>query len=89
MPIEHRSGMNGVLGDVSLVTGKIEINFLRMAMLVSGLKMELRGMRLARGRSCFAIIKQEYGLKGNKEKVLEQFEALVTNEKSKCQHTEA
>ena len=32
-----------------------------------------KGMKLTRGPSCFTIAKREFGFKGNKQKVYEQF----------------
>jgi len=51
----------------------------RLITLYHGLKLEATtGMRLTRGRSCYAIVKEEFGLKGNKAKVYEAFGALLT-----------
>jgi len=52
------------------------IDQFRMRALRSALKMEIFGMK-RRGQSAYSIIKQEFGLKGNKQKVLEQFEKLI------------
>jgi hypothetical protein len=52
------------------------IDQFRMRALRSALKMEIFGMK-RRGQSAYSIIKQEFGLKGNKQKVLEQFEKLT------------
>lgn len=61
----------------TVITGE-NINKFRAAMLLKGLEVELRGMRLtSRAPSCYSIIKREYGLKGNKQKVYEQFKALL------------
>lgn len=43
----------------------------------SGLQLEVKGMRLTRGLSCYKMIKDTFGLKGNKQKVLDQFEDLL------------
>jgi len=43
----------------------------------SGLQLEVKGMRLTRGLSCYKMIKDRFGLKGNKQKVLDQFEDLL------------
>lgn len=48
----------------------------RLLALRGALKLEIMGMR-RRGRSAYAIIKEEFGLKGNKQRVLEQYEALL------------
>lgn len=51
----------------------------RMLTLRRGLILEINtGLKLSRGRSCYAIIKSEYGLRGNKANVLAQFEAILT-----------
>jgi uncharacterized protein (DUF2141 family) len=38
----------------------------------SGLKLEIAGMKRSRGRSCYTIVKDEFGFKGSRQKVLEQ-----------------
>lgn len=55
------------------------INAYRNQVLLRGLQAEVRGMKLTRGRSCYAVIKEEFGLKGNKQKVLDQFTKLLQN----------
>jgi len=54
-----------------------QIDGARMLVLRSGLKVELIGMRLTRGRTCYSMIKEEFNLKGNKEKVLKDFEEIL------------
>lgn len=49
----------------------------RQKVLLKGLEAELRGMKLSRGRSCYSVIKEEYNLKGNKQKVYDQFKQLL------------
>ena len=41
------------------------------------LKLEIKGMKHSSGRSVYAHIKKTYGLRGNKERVLEQFSELI------------
>lgn len=53
-----------------------QIDLYRERVLLKGLKLELIGMKLSRGQSCYSIIKKEYGLKGNKQVVYDQFKAL-------------
>ena len=55
------------------------INAYRNQVLLRGLQAEVRGMKLTRGRSCYAVIKEQFGLKGNKKKVLYQFTKLLQN----------
>ena len=42
----------------------------------AALKLEIFGLK-RRGRSAYAIIKQEYGLKGSKQSVFNQMEKIV------------
>jgi len=82
MPIIHNKG-----GSTSIV-GKTSINFFRLVTLLSGLRFEIKtgGMKLCRGPSCYAIIKREFGFKGNKEKVLAQFSDYVDAMRTQVEH---
>lgn len=71
-----------------LLTGEA-VDFYRMATLLNGLKLEMKGLRLtAKAPTCYSIIKKEYGFKGNRQKVLEQFEAYFNVMKSKVAHVD-
>jgi len=50
----------------------------RLLTLRTGLGLELQGLRMSRGRTCYSIIKNEFNLKGNKQKVYDQFTDIVT-----------
>ena len=52
------------------------IDRFRLVALKSALKLETLGMK-RRGQSAYSIVKQELGLKGNKESVLKQLEAKI------------
>ena len=52
----------------------------RLRSLRGALKLEIAGMK-RRGRSVYSIIKEEFGFKGNKRRVLKQLEAKL-NESS-------
>ena len=57
---------------------KNSVNLYRMMTLQQGLAMEMKGMRLTRkAPTCYSIIKREYGLKGNRKRVFDQFSELV------------
>ena len=59
-----------------VVTGKAGMEGYRFAHLMTGLKGEMRGMRLtSKGSTCYSMLKNMYGFKGNKAKVLAQAEA--------------
>ena len=46
------------------------------------LKLEIYGMK-TRGRSAYVLIKEMYGLKGSKQRVLEQFTKIIEDIKIK------
>lgn len=53
------------------------INHFRQRALLSALKLEMIGLKRSRRPSAYSIIKKEHGLKGNKQKVCEQFERIL------------
>lgn len=55
-----------------------QIAVARMLTLRKGLQLEIKGMRHS-GRSCYSIIKRDFGLTGTRAKVLEQFEQMIPN----------
>jgi len=57
-----------------------DIDSYRLKTLLSALKLETLGMK-RRGKSVYSIIKQEFNLKGNKQKVYNQFKNIVQNYK--------
>jgi len=76
MPIENANGS-------FMITGK-GIDIYKLLALRSALSLECEGISIRRGFSAFAIVKKEYGLKGNKKKVFEQFDAIV--EKARAEY---
>ena len=58
-----------------------QINEFRNRTLLIGLETEIKfnGMQLTRGRSCYARIKSQFGFKGNKQKVYDQFKECIEN----------
>ena len=76
-------------GGVSIV-GKESVNRLRMTTLLRGIILESEtGMQLTRGRSCYAMIKEEYNLKGNKKNIAKQFTKIVRDQLDKAKATSA
>jgi hypothetical protein len=46
--------------------------------LESALRLEVKtGMKMSSGRTAYSIVKDRYGLKGSKQRVLEQFNQIV------------
>jgi len=58
------------------ITGA-HIPLYRLMVMASGLKLEIKGIRRSRGRTCYALAKSEFGFKGNKVKVLAQLQAYI------------
>ncbi len=59
-----------------IITGD-QIPLARLITLKHGLKLEMKGMRVSRGRTCYSIIKDELGLRGNRQRVLDQLEEML------------
>ncbi len=53
-----------------------QIDAFRLRALRGALKLEILGMR-RKGRSVYSIVKEEFGFKGNKVKVLQQLEGHI------------
>lgn len=60
---------------MTIVTGP-HIPAARVLVLRSALRLECKGLK-RRGRSAYAIVKQEFGFKGSKERVLEQLNQWI------------
>ena len=57
-----------------LITGKDNIERYRLFAMKTMLQLEIStGMKVVRGQTAYARIKNEFNLKGNKQKVLDQF----------------
>ena len=62
--------------EVRVLTAQDDILDYRTKVLLSGLKLELLGMK-RRGPSCYKMVKVKYGLKGSKQKVYDQFKEML------------
>ena len=60
-------------------TQKIELY--QMLVLRSALKLEIKGIRMSRGRTAQSAIKQMFNLKGNRQKVLDTFNEIIETTK--------
>lgn len=61
---------------MTAITGQDNVNKVRLLALRSALKLEVLGMG-RRGQSVYSIIKQEFNIKGSKQKVYDQFNEFV------------
>lgn len=70
-------------GTVAMI-GKEAVNVYRLITILQGMKFELRtGMKLTnKAPSCFTIARREFGIRGNKAKLIEQMEEIVAQAKS-------
>lgn len=58
----------------SISMGPDGVKLYRLLTIKSGMELEFKGIRLTRkAPSCFTIVRREFGLKGNKRKLYEQF----------------
>ncbi len=65
--------------EATAITGKLNIAKYRVFTLRGALQLEMKGMH-RRGQSAYAIIKEEFGFKGSKQKVLTQLNALIKDD---------
>jgi hypothetical protein len=65
-----------MLNKSTLIQGKTNINNYRMVALLKGLKLELLGIRVKAGVSCYKILKDEFNLKGSRQKVYDHLNAI-------------
>ncbi len=61
----------------------------RLLALRSALKLEILGMKRSKGPSVYAIIKEEFGFRGSKQKVLDQFNLYVDKQMGEPIHDAA
>ena len=60
--------------EMVVITGKENIERYRLLVLKTKLQLEIStGMKITRGQTAYARIKNEFNLKCNKQKVLDQF----------------
>ena len=63
-----------------ILTKPYEIDWFRLLHIRRGLRLEIAGMK-SRGRSCYVIAKEELGMKGNRQKVLNQVNEIIQSVK--------
>lgn len=68
--------VQSIPGGGHLIAGKENVDRARVLILRSALKLEILGLRHSRG-SVYALIKAEFGFKGNKQKVLDQLNKWI------------
>ncbi len=63
---------------MTMITGK-QIPIYRLMVLLKGIELEGKGIKVSKGRSCLAIVKKEFGWKGNREKILNLLAEEISN----------
>ena len=63
---------------MTIISGKENISRFRLVALRGALKLEVAGM-CRRGRSVYSIVKEEFGFKGSRVKVLAQLNDYIEN----------
>lgn len=61
------------------ITGKEQIALARLVTLRAMLKLEVQGITMGKGRSAYTIVKESLGLKGSKQKVLDQLNKIISD----------
>jgi len=68
------------MNDITIAKTPKEINAYMLLSLRAALKLEVLGMKRSKGLSANHIVKSQFGFKGNKKEVLEQFTNYLTQE---------
>ena len=61
---------------MTMLTGD-QIGKFRLLTLQKGMALEAKGMRMSKGRSCLAIVKSEFGWKGNRDTIMAKLTATI------------
>jgi hypothetical protein len=69
MAVESFDGGTVISGD--------DIHVYRMKVLLRALALEIKGMKISKGQSAYSVIKNQFNLKGSKQKVFDQFQQIV------------
>lgn len=62
-----------------IITGEDRIRLFRYVTLKHGLRLEIAGLRMNRGRTAYSIVKAELGFTGSREKVLAALESWIAD----------
>jgi len=68
--------------EATVITGAANIAFARVLSLRGMLRLETKGLK-RHGRSAYSIIKEEFGYRGNKQRVLDQINTFINEYKEK------
>ena len=54
-----------------------QIDMYQLLVLRKALELEMKGLRMSRGRTAYSSIKKEYNLKGSRQKILDTFNEII------------
>ena len=54
-----------------------QIDLYRMLVLEKMLRLEILGLKMSRGKTAYSAIKEEYNLKGSKQRVWDTFKLMI------------
>ena len=60
-----------------IIDNPVHIELYQMLVLRSALKLEMLGLKTRARRTAYSAIKQMFNLKGNRQKVLDQFNEII------------
>jgi hypothetical protein len=72
------------MGGITVITGSANIQMIRLITLKHMLGLEMKGMK-KRGRSAYAIVKEELGFRGNRQKVYDQLKEYIDEQETNRQ----
>ena len=62
---------------MTMLTNPTQIATFRYCTMLRGLKLEIKGMRVSKGMTMYALIKKELGLKGTKTAVYNELACML------------
>ena len=62
---------------MTMITNPTQIATFRYCTMLRGLGLEIKGMKMSRGMTMYALIKKELGLKGNKTDVYNELACML------------
>ena len=62
---------------MTMLTNPTQINQFRYCTMLGGLGLEIKGMRVSKGMTMYALIKKELGLKGTKTAVYKDLACML------------
>jgi len=65
------------MSEVTVLHDQEQIAMYRLLTLRQALKLEMKGLKMSRGKTAYSIIKAELGLKGSRETVFKELSILL------------